>query len=360
MNNFLKAYFPDQKKEALKPKLRVKAALHLNEMPVNLPLDLRTKISNSIKNIQLNRYPEPFAGSLKASLAEWYGCTKDQITIAPGSSAFIRLLISFFGTNTKGKLIITRPSFSYYEQFCKLFNISYDVWDLDDEFNYIPSKLDNLPDYSVVFLTSPNNPTGNTISIETMKYLLNTHKNSLFVVDEAYGEFVEESMLSLLNKFDNIVLLRTFSKAFCAAGVRCGVLISNTDIIRSVESLQTPWQLSTFTIIAVGEIIDFSKKTSWFSNEIKKVVAERDRMFTEIVGMPQTKYKVFPSMANFILIKAKEQIGHEILLKTCLKNGVLVKDLSSEESLKNCIRVTIGGFEENLLFENSFKESLLN
>jgi histidinol-phosphate aminotransferase len=354
MQHFLNHYFPQRLTPPQGPDFVPEHLLHLNEMPLDVPEELKETIAERFKTVAFNRYPEPFAQSLVAQLATWYGCRPQELMVAPGSSAFIRLLLTFFGLNGCGQLVISRPSFAYYQQFCDSFHIPFTPWDLDENFQFVPSALDGLTKYSVVFLTTPNNPTGSQLSPATLRALLAKHPQSLFVVDEAYAEFVDETMLPLLKQFDNLVLLRTFSKAFCAAGVRCGVLLTNSALVSCLSGLQTPWQLSPFTIEAAKEILLYESETHWFKKQVLQIVAERDHLLEDCQESGSEHLSVFPSKANFLLIKSDTAQTHTRLLTECAQRKVLIKDLDGEPNLANCVRVTIGTPQANQLFASAF------
>lgn len=357
MSSFVQEYFPQPTASPGKPDFPVKYALHLNEMPQSVPDDLRQEIARRVERISFNKYPEPFGQSLIAPLAQWYHCDPNQIMVAPGSSAFIRLLLAYFGLNRRGKILITRPSFTYYEQYCQAFRIPFEPWELDENFDYVPSALDSLPDYSVVFLTTPNNPTGNVIPLDDMRNVLTRHRKSLFVVDEAYAEFVEQTMLPLLQEHDNLVLLRTFSKGFCAAGVRCGVLFAQESIVQALMNLQTPWQLTPFTIEATKVILEYTENNPWFQEQVNAVVKERERLYQMLNRLNSRVFTVFPSQANFLLIKSKDKEAHQALLASCATLGVLIKDLSNEPRLENYVRVTVGTADANNQFYQALKDA---
>lgn len=357
MSSFVQEYFPQRLAPPGKPNFPVKYALHLNEMPQPIPEKVHQEIARRVEKIPSNKYPEPFGQSLITQMAHWYQCDPQQIMVAPGSSAFIRLLLAYFGLNRRGKILITRPSFTYYEQYCQAFHIPFEPWDLDENFDYVPSALDSLPDYSVVFLTTPNNPTGNIIPVDVMRNLLTKHRKSLFVVDEAYAEFVEQTMLPLLKEHNNLVLLRTFSKAFCAAGVRCGVLFAQESIVQALMNLQTPWQLTPFTIEATKVILEYTENNPWFQEQVDAVIKERDRLFKMLVRLKSRVYTFFPSQANFLLIKSKNKEAHESLLLSCATLGILIKDLSNEPRLENYVRVTVGTAEANNQFYQALKKA---
>jgi len=354
VTSFVDAYFQRTAPHALKRSYPMVAGLHLNEMPRDIPAELKARILLRLRQVPLNRYPEPFADSLAAKLAGWYGCNHNQILVGPGSSSFIRLLLTFFGLHMQGKLVITRPSFAYYEQFCLAFGIDYDTWELTNDFQYDPGGLNGLPDYSVVFLTTPNNPTGNVLAVPQLERLLNEHARSLFLVDEAYVEFTSQNTLPLVETHDNLILLRTFSKAFGAAGLRCGALIGQAATIEAVGGLQTPWQLSPYTIEAAKMIVDYARSTNWIAERVQEVVTEREKLFERCCNLATTHFAIYPSHGNFLLFQGSSAEAHLALLAACADHHIRVEDLNKKPRLARCIRVTIGRPEENELFEHAF------
>jgi len=326
-------------------------------MPSDIPDELRILIFDEVQASSFNRYPEPYAVTLRTKLAAWYGCSPGQILVGPGSSSFIRLLLTYFGLHMKGRLVITRPSFSYYEQFCAAFGINYDTWELDENFQYDPADLDEVPDYSVIFLTSPNNPTGSVLAPDSLKSLLFRHPKSLFIVDEAYAEFTAQAMLPLLNEHDNVILLRTFSKSWSAPSIRCGALIAPEPLARALAHLQTPWQLSAFTIDAAKVMIDYLQRTNWVNERVDSLISEREKLFKDCSRLAGAAFTVYPSQANFLLLKATSLEAHVAILKACTEHSVLVGDMHNLPRLAHCIRVTIGTPEENRLFLAAFKKT---
>jgi histidinol-phosphate aminotransferase len=330
----------------------------LNEMPYDVPSELKDAIMQTVQQAALHRYPEPFANSLVVQLAAQYGCQPEQVMVGPGSSSFIRLLLTYFGMNMKGSLVITRPSFAYYEQFCRSFGVAYETWELDENFEYDLSGLDNLPDYSVVCLTTPNNPTGNTLPATDVEALLRQNPRSLFIVDEAYVEFAEQSLLPLLDHYDNLLLLRTLSKAFGVANVRCGILIGEASLVGALSRLQTPWQLSTFTIEAAKAVLDYDQRTGLVQNRVQQLILERQRLWQQCQDHDSADFRIFSSHANFLLFQAHTPEAHTALLAAVARHRVLVSDLGSLPRLEHCVRVTIGQPAENDLFAQAFAQAV--
>jgi histidinol-phosphate aminotransferase len=338
---------------------KAKYRLNLNEMPVNLPLDLRRRITKVAEHLNFNLYPPyPLNESLLAEIANWYRVDASKMLVANGSSELCRTLLTYYGINNPDSIVIARPSFTYYERYCKFYNIPYKTWDLDENYEYDPQALDKLRDKSVVFLASPNNPTGGVITKEKLVGLLTKHKTSLFVVDEAYAEFAGESKLPLIDKFDNLIILRTFSKAFCAAGIRFGCLFAQRSLIKKLEPLQSPREITEFTLGTVKEILAYEKENSWFDQQIKMGIKERERLYQKCVSLKSKTYKVYPSKGNFLFIKSKGSQSLQILLSKCEQNGIAIKGLGDLPKLSGCARVTIGKPKENDLFFKILVEAI--
>ncbi|HVQ44123.1 MAG TPA: aminotransferase class I/II-fold pyridoxal phosphate-dependent enzyme [Candidatus Saccharimonadia bacterium] len=357
MTTLAEAYFGHVPAPAAPP-LSTGTPLHLNEMPADVPLALRRRILAQLRRVPLNRYPEPFADSLATQLAAWYGCRPGQLLVGPGSSSFIRLLFTYFGLHARGHIVIARPSFAYYEQFCRAFNIPYRTWELDDNFQYDTASLADLPDHSAVWLASPNNPTGDVIPTDRLAALLGAHPRSLFVVDEAYGEFAGSSLLPLLAEHPNLLLLRTLSKVVSAASLRCGALMGDESLIAAIRGLQTPWQMSGFTIEAAKVILSYIQETSWATDQIRALTAERDQLSRRWAAAAGQQFTVYPSRANFILLRAASPKAYHALLAACARHGLLVAALDGQPRLSGCVRVTIGRPADNVTFTKAFQESL--
>lgn len=341
--------------------MRLPVRLHQNELPWSLPPDLADQLAACVRRLAFNRYPEAYAPALAHRLANWYDCSPRQVMVGPGSSSFIQLLLTYYGLRPSGQIVITRPSFAYCEQFCRAFGLSYSTWELDDAFQYNPSALGPLLPGSLVYLASPNNPTGSVITPAQLEPLLGHHSESLFVVDEAYAEFGTHTLLPLLDTHPNLIILKTFSKAFAASGIRCGALIAAAPRIEQLTRLQTPWQLPAFTIEAGCIILDYLQASPWLQNHLRLLTAERESLRHQLAQDPAgTAFTIYPSQANFLLLKAHTRRAHAALTTACARRHILIQDLDGELRLTRCLRITIGTPAENQLFLKAFQDTSIS
>jgi len=203
-------------------------------------------------------------------------------------------------------------------------------------------------DASIIFISSPNNPTGNSFRKEDILKIIKTTK-ALVVLDEAYAEFCKDSFLPLLMRYQNLVILRTFSKAFGLAGMRIGFMLSHPYIIQEVNKVRLPYNLSLFSQVA-GRIA--LEKRRFLTRSIKTIISERERVFENLCRL--NGIYPYPSHANFILFKTCT--CSDKLYSYLTKNGVLVRNLNGYGGLKSCLRVTIGTRRENNLFLERLKK----
>ncbi len=347
MSIFLEKYFNHLDKAPV-PKVslsKISSKLNLNEMPMNVPENLVEEIVKNLSAIKVNRYSEPYYSSLIISISEWQKQSPENILVGPGSSSFITLLLDYFGNQVLGDIIILRPSFVLYEHYCKTHKITYKTWDLDNNYQFVPEDLGTIKDYSIIFLTTPNNPTGTVVKKDTLKELLEKHNTSLFVVDEAYAEFAEENMLNLIDDYENVIVLRTMSKAYHAAGLRCGILFSKPGNIDRLRRLMVPWNLSVYTVSAIKDLIEYEQRTHWFEEQINGLRIQREKIYISVKG--SKNIITYPSQANFILLKVKDTELFKLLSQRLSENGILVNYPSNLSLLENCLRITVGNKKEN-------------
>jgi histidinol-phosphate aminotransferase len=203
-------------------------------------------------------------------------------------------------------------------------------------------------DASLVFLCSPNNPTGDTVSLEAIEELLK-NTEALVVIDEAYAEFCDRTALSLLEKYDNLAILRTFSKAYSLAGLRVGYLIAGRDIIESMLKVKLFFNFNRLSQ-EIAKIAIQNKDV--FEEKIKTILTERDRVMAEM--KTYNAIKVFPTEANFILFRTEKPAGE--VWQGLLDRDILIRNCSNQPLLDNCLRVSVGTPTENDLFLKALAE----
>lgn len=293
----------------------------------------------------LNRYPEVRPSLLRKLLADFYNCPEESLVVTRGTSEGIDLLIRVFCQAGEDALLTVAPTFSMYKHYAKVqgarlleFRTS-----AENDFALDVDALLRTSDESVrlLFLCSPNNPTGNSLPTSDLIRLLKSLPDVAVVVDEAYIEFsAQKSVVGLLDKFPNLIVLRTLSKALACAGARCGSVIASREIIDIVAAVQAPYALATPVVECVENALQddgFEKSKQWAA----EIVAQREELLAGVARLPFVR-KVWPSDANFFLCEM--QSGNDVLVH-CAKHGVLLRSFDNE--LESCIRITVGSAPEN-------------
>lgn len=308
--------------------------LDKNESPFDLPEEIKDEIFEEVKRIPLNRYPHITADPLREKIAEFLGFEKGNIIIGNGSDEIISHLLKLFEGDY---IVISSPTFGMYDFFAKLEGIDLVDVPLDERF-----KLQNVEDYAenakAIFICSPNNPTGNTQEREKIISVLET--GAPVVLDEAYIEFAKSSNVDLVNEYDNLIVLRTFSKAFGLAGVRVGYAVASKEIIDYLHRIKAPFALNSLSMKIAELMLDHYDLVK---QNINYIIKERERIYKEF------KDYAYPSEANFLLMRLN---AYEFLLE----RGIVVRKLGGR--LDGHIRVTIGKKEENDELIKALKEFL--
>lgn len=312
--------------------------LNANESPQINPVDHFRR--------PLNRYPEVRPSRLQAALAKRYGCKTDELLVTRGSSEAIDLLIRCFCRASVDSVVTTSPSFSMYRHYAQIQGANFIEVATRAERNFeidVDELLKACDDNSrILFVCSPNNPTGTLLPTDDLKKLLVARAGkSAVVVDEAYVEFgASESAVSLLGEYPNLLILRTLSKALGFAGARCGAVIGPQPVIQMLSAVQAPYAMSTPVVECVEDALQDAQLTS-ADEAVNAIVAERERVTAAISGYPFVR-QVWPSAANFFLIQVDDA---ERIMRHCEENGILLRYYGG--ALADCIRITVGSHSEN-------------
>ena len=301
----------------------------------------------------LNRYPEVRPAGLGIELAEHYGCETNSLLVTRGTSEGIDLIIRSFCRAGIDSIATPSPTFSMYRHYARVqgAGLIEIATSRDNDFALdVSAFLSACEDSTrVIFLCSPNNPTGNTIPADTLQRILQARQNqSVIVVDEAYIEFAEQpSAIDLLAKNDNLVILRTLSKALACAGARCGSVIAAPEVIQMLTAVQAPYALATPVVESVENALgpDGFAEAHSFAQEI---VVQRDSLMTAIREFPFVR-RVWPSKANFFLVEVENAAE---LLQHCAQQGILVRHFGGD--LVDCLRISVGSAAENRQLLQSF------
>lgn len=294
----------------------------------------------------LNRYPEIRPARLGTLLAQQYGCEPENLLVTRGTSEAIDLLIRAFCEAGRDNIVTTTPTFSMYEHYAVLqgAELRQVETSADDDFAVDPGAIVDACDQNtkLVFLCSPNNPTGTLISLDALRTILDQRSDqSAVVVDEAYIEFAGEgSAVELIDEFDNLIVLRTLSKALAYAGARCGSVIGAVDVIGLLDAVQAPYAMATPVIECVEKALQ-STSISESAARVAEIVGERERLRDELASFSLVR-RVWPSFANFVLVEVDD--AHSLMCHST-EDKVLLRYFGG--TLENCVRITVGAPDEN-------------
>ncbi|HPH86943.1 MAG TPA: histidinol-phosphate transaminase [Chitinophagales bacterium] len=316
-------------------------------------LDANENSLGSVTDEVHNRYPDPLQSDLKNEIAALENIAANQIFLGNGSDECINVLIQCFCVSGKDKVVILPPTFSMYEHAAHVMNIgTTEVFLKEETFQLnVDEILTQSKDNGVkiIFICSPNNPTGNLMNEQAIETVLNSF-NGLVVIDEAYQDFAgNKSWVTRLNEFENLVVINTFSKAWGMADARLGMLFANKEIIQYLNIIKMPYNVTQHTINLALEALNKVDVKKQFINELLSGRKWLENQMKEIKFI----YKIYPSDANFILFKVEDANG---LYKYLLSKKVIVRNRDKAPLLKGCLRVSVGTAAENSKFIEALKE----
>ena len=301
--------------------------LDANENPYNQPF---------------NRYPDPLQVQLKEKIAALKGLRPTQIMLGVGSDEPIDLIFRIFCEPAKDNVVAINPTYGMYGVCADINNVSYKQVNLNDDFTLDADKVLKACDKhtKVVFLCSPNNPTGNSLKrTEIEKIILGFE--GIVVIDEAYIDFSNEpSWLASLDQYPNIIVLQTFSKAWGMAALRCGMAFASEEIIAFFNKVKYPYNLNLLTQEAVyKQVENVEQKNEW----VKALLMERKSLIDALQALPLVK-KIYPTDANFVLVKVDDA---NKIYKQLVDKGIIVRNRNTVTLCEGCLRITVGTPSEN-------------
>jgi histidinol-phosphate aminotransferase len=295
-----------------------------------------------------NRYPELRPRSLQSALAELYKVDPQMVCPTRGSSEGIDLLLRTFCRAYRDNIVVLPPTFEMYSAYAQMQAAEVRTAPLlaERDFAVDWKALDEQCDENtrIVFLCSPNNPTGNLIPrSEILKFAESRSGKSVVVVDEAYIEFSGEPSLAYdIQQHDNLVILRTMSKAYALAGARCGAVLADTAVIKLLTALMSPYALSTPVTSLVLSALQSRQRAS-VDLQIAEIIAQRGRVLDRLEQLDSVE-RVWPSHANFILLRLRDS---EAAAKTLETGKLTVRHFDNDSSLAKCVRITVGAAAQN-------------
>lgn len=296
-----------------------------------------------------NRYPNNKHPELITLISNYKKLNKDELVLCNGTDELIDLVIRVFCEPGKDKIITLNPTYGMYEVSAKINNVKNVKIDLDHNFQIdiekVKSQFDDLT--KIIFITNPNNPTGNCFNEDSIIEIIESF-NGIVFIDEAYIDYSNNSLISKLNMYQNLIISQTFSKALGLAGIRLGVGYSNCNLISYLKKVKPPYNVNLLT---EKKAIENISSTYLDNSQIKETILERNKLEKKLENFPFVK-KVYPSDSNFLLVKVSNANN---LYKYLLDNGIVVRNRSQIKGCEECLRITVGTPKQNNLLINVLK-----
>ena len=325
-----------------------------NELPYPPPEAVVAAVSKAA--VAANRYPKPDYQELKESIGKYVGVPSENIAVGCGASELIDVVCKVF-LEAFDRVVVPVPSYSMYVFFAMLRDASVEL--LETEGCNFELRAEDIirrgEDAKLLFLPSPNNPTGFQMRRSEILSVAEALPSSIIVVDEAYVEFgdLRESVAEDATGLDNLVVLRSFSKFFGLAGLRVGCAVASKEVAATLEKIRLPFCISGVAAAAAKAALE---NIEYYQEMKEKIIKERAFLESKL---KELGLKVFPSAANFLLARLPEGISAKTLTEALLRAGIIVRDVSGVLGLsRECLRVTVGTAEENRRICECIKTSL--
>lgn len=309
--------------------------LNANEYPVATKFEMRFD--------SLNRYPEVQPRELIRRYADYAGVKPEEVLVTRGADEAIELLIRTFCTPFKDSVIYPAPTYSMYSISAKTSGINVTEVapgvNLNLDIEGLCSQIKQNKNIKIVFLCRPNNPTGELVKRADVEKLLRSAQNSIVVIDEAYIEFcIQDSVADLLSVYPNLAIVRTLSKAFSLAGLRCGMILGNTGIIESVKKVIAPYPVAQ-PVAAIAERSLSEAGVAAMRQRVEVIKRNRDYLVAELKKLKAVR-RVYPSKTNFVLFEVDQA---SVVYRQLWRRGIALREPGASE---NTLRVSIGSIEE--------------
>ncbi len=326
--------------------------LDANENPFSPPAELMTRIATAAAGLELNRYPDPDATGLRGILSRRSGWPREGILLGNGSDDLVLLLLAACGGDG-ATLLVPTPTFSMYRHIALTLGWSVEEVPLTPSFQLDEAALMKRsaacsPRLSV--FASPNNPTGNLFDRGIMERYLRATPGFV-VIDEAYHDFAGQSVVGLLERHSNLIVLQTLSKIGLAS-LRLGILFAAGKVVSELNKVRLPYNVGGFSQMAARAVLE---KAEFLEAQIRTIIEERGRLVAALARLPGVT--TFPSDANFILMRTDRP--SRSVFESLRRRGILVRDLGANPGLLHgCLRVTVGTSAENDAFLAAFAEEM--
>ncbi len=298
-----------------------------------------------------NRYPDPYQAAIKEKIAPIKGCRPTQIFLGNGSDEPIDLIIRLTCEPKEDNIIILPPTYGMYEVSASVNNVQVQKIDLTEDYQLdVDAIIEAInPKTKLIFICSPNNPTGNIINREAILTIIDNFEHGLVIIDEAYNDFSDEpSFIPELDNFPNVMVLQTFSKAWGLAALRLGMAFANEELIKLLNKIKYPYNINGLTQKLLIENIS---NTDFVVNSVNTLNNNR-KLLAEALSELSIVEKIFPSDANFLLVKFQDA---KAVFDYLIEQKTIVRDRSKVKLCDNSLRISVGTAEENTHLMNLLK-----
>ncbi|MDR3259684.1 MAG: histidinol-phosphate transaminase [Fusobacteriaceae bacterium] len=315
--------------------------LNANEAFYDTPYEIKKHISEYVLSHNINRYPDDSCENLKNSIAKKYGVLPQNIAVGVGSDEILDILLRSSASNKN--VLSLDPSFSMYPIFTMMNEGNFIKIPLNDDFSFdLNRTIEAIKKEKpiVTLICNPNNPTGTTIDVASIEEIAKLNIGIL-VIDEAYEDFSNNSSINFIKKYDNICIIRTFSKAYALASIRLGYAIANEDIIKMLDTVRAPYTMNTLS----QEIASYAiSHFHLYKDKISEVIENREYLYEQLKNL---NIIVYPSKTNFLFMYLNDKIKNKMI-----ENNIHLRYFGKYT------RVTVGNKEENEAFLNVIRENL--
>lgn len=289
-----------------------------------------------------NRYPDPLQLQVKEKISALKGVPVENIFLGVGSDEPIDLLYRIFCEPQTDNVVALEPTYGMYSVCADINNVEYRKVSLKEDYQFSANDLLAATDKNtkIIWLCSPNNPTGNALDTAEIEKVLKNF-SGIVAVDEAYIDFSSQpSYLKVLKEYPNMVVLQTFSKAWGSAGVRLGMAFASEEIIKIFNKVKYPYNINVLTQRYAIKLLD---NFSQIEKKVKAILKNREKLEKQLIKVKCVK-EVYPTDANFILVKT---IDSDSIYKYLIENGIVARNRNGITLCDNCLRITVGTAEEN-------------
>jgi len=329
---FVKALVPYVPGE--QPKMARLVKLNTNENPYG-PSPKALEAMRAELNDNLRLYPDPNSDRLKQAVAEYYGVTPAQVFVGNGSDEVLAHIFHGLFQHDRGPLLFPDVSYSFYPVYCGLYGIGFEQVALDEQFQIRIADYAK-PNAGIIF-PNPNAPTGCLLPLQAIEQLLQANRDSVVVVDEAYIDFGGETAISLVDRYDNLLVTQTLSKSRSLAGLRVGLAVGHPELIEALERIKNSFNSYPLDRMAIVGAAAAFEDQAYFEETCRKVIDSRETLVEQLVAKG---FEVLPSAANFIFARHPQQDAAQLAARL-REQGVIVRHFK-QARIAQFLRITIG------------------